>query len=125
MNLELILIMGIGAWLILAMFAKMSHALFSSISSLLFLFTLLFSIQTTTPWNLAYLISLFIIFLGAILPFFSSREYSYILAFILLVVLIFLSILNQKYLQDFIGAVIFLLLVLGLVKDLAYDKFFK
>lgn len=125
MNLTLILIIGMGAWLILAIFAKMSHALFAAISYLILFLILASSIQTTTYWNMIYVFSLSLILAGAVLSFFASREYPYLLSLFLLFFLISAYLLKQNEFSMFLGAVIYLLLVLGVTKDLLYEKFFK
>ena len=125
MNLELILIIGIGAWLILAMFAKMSHALYSIISAIFLVFSLTLAYFSVGMIVFIYLISLILVLSGASLSFFSHRSYPYIHSLILLFLMLFFLILKIDFVSQFLGAIIFLLLVVGVLKELLYEKFFK
>jgi len=125
MNLELILIIGIGAWLIMAMFAKMSNALFSIISAIFLVFTFILAYFSVGMIVFIYLISLILVLSGASLSFFSHRSHPYILSLILLFLMLFFLTLKIDFVSQFLGAIIFLLLVVGVFKDLLYEKFFK
>ncbi len=74
--------------------------------------------------NLLYLFLVGIIFIYFLLFLFLGRIYPYILAIIFIVFMPILLALKLEEVSNLFGAVAFILLVTGLIRDIFYEKFF-
>jgi hypothetical protein len=103
-------------------FNGISRNLYFFVSVLLLLLIFIYLFLSTNYFLLIYFFSLLFIFFGFLLGLLSNRLYPYIFSLVFLVLTITFLYLKQIEISNILGAIVFLFLTLGILKDILNDN---